>query len=323
MPRKNSNVRISSVWMQRDSVSAVRRALNFLSLLAVYGAAPAFAFPDIPLTNEHWQVRENPRVAQVAIFGDDDRRTEEQYARENNMTLAEVQNRYAATGVLTCDRSELTANLTLSNDLIVTSAHGFWGGDCEKLTKPSACTFTIKIGKVTKKARVKGLVAAGYSCPILPAKADDWAILRLETAIEGVQPYAVARDLVEEGASAVHVSAITTDGFKDGVRLPRLTKSIGNCTVHKLYRPYVTRATIFSSDCDFAAGGSGGAVLHESSSGPKLVGVSKGSNERDDQLYNALRVGKAISGPFIERDWAAYHVPLHYEFLEALLKTLK
>lgn len=109
-------------------------------------------------------------------------------------------------------------------------------------------------------------------------------------------------------------------GIQNRKLLPYKTKSISNCTAHHIYRREGI-PTIFSSDCDFSEGSSGGAILKEVSSSPVLLGISKGSNEMSDQLERSIRLGKANSGPFVEKVWAAYHIPLHGEFLKAALSA--
>lgn len=296
------------------------RLLQLLTLGAIFLPTPAFAFPDIPSTSKHPQTQE-PRIDPIAIFGDDDRRTEEQYARENNMTLAEVQDRYAATGVLTCDNSEVSASLTLANNVAVTAAHAFANSStCEIKSQPRRCKFTATIGRVKKVVRVSKLVATGFKCPQKPTNAEDWAVLKLERGLIGVRPYLVENQLIEVDAKVTSVSAISNDVFQSGRAIPYYSKTIGNCTAFKIYQSNGD-PTIFSSDCDVAGGASGGAILKDGSSWPALLGIHKMTSETREQLAEAIRSGKANSGSFVEREWAAFHVPLQGEFLKAVLSA--
>lgn len=212
MRRKNDKAQVISVGIHWDIAEAFHHALKLLSLSILLFPSLAFAFPDIPSTSKHQLTQEEPLADTIAIFGDDDRRTEEQFALENKMSLSEVQNRYAATGILTCEGSELTANLTLVNNLVVTSAHGFNSSStCEQESKPSSCTFSVKIGNVTKKQRVQKLMASGFRCPARPANGDDWAVLKLENKIEGVMPYSVTGQLVDEESRVTSVNAMARD----------------------------------------------------------------------------------------------------------------
>lgn len=138
MQRRNSNVPMRSGQVRLHFAKAVHCVLKIISLSVLLFQSSAFAFPDIQSTSKHLQSREAPLADPVGIFGEDDRRTEEKYARENKMSLSQVQNRYAATGILTCEGSELTANLTLVNNLIVTSAHGFFNEvSCKQRSRAS------------------------------------------------------------------------------------------------------------------------------------------------------------------------------------------
>jgi hypothetical protein len=98
---------------------------RILMLLMVLWSVPSVACAGLPCIGGQFKGKSSALVQPVGIFGDPDRRTEEQFAHENGIPLAEVQAHYAATGILTCGQRELTANLVLVNDLIVTSAHGF------------------------------------------------------------------------------------------------------------------------------------------------------------------------------------------------------
>lgn len=281
-----------------------------------------FAFPGAPCINKQLKDKLNPLIQPVGIFGDPDRRTEEQFAQENGMTVPEVQKRYAATGKLICAQSQLTANLVLVNNLIVTSAHAFFNFDtCAKNNDPKSCKFVVQIGNKTIESKVDNLEAIGYRCPGKLSRADDWAVLRLSNGIEGVDPYSVnANASIDDDQKVTSVNGINRDFYVGNRRMGDHVKSIGKCAAHKVYRDNGD-PIYFSSDCDGSSGSSGAAILKDSGKTPVLLGVTSNSKETAEQQSSALRRGRSNSGDFDETRWAAYHIPVRGDFLGAVLRA--
>jgi hypothetical protein len=265
----------------------------------------------------------------IAVFGADDRRTEEAYARENGMSVAEVQKRYAANGRLICDKAILNANLVLVNDLIVTSAHAFSSSEyCKKRSTPKNCSFEARLGAVKIRIGVSRLESIGFRCEKTSTEkqsmVDDWAVLRLKNELKGIVPFSISNGESMKGNSTVTaVSSINVDFFPNGKQASQFVKSIGSCLIHKLYRKSGD-VVFFSSDCDGAEGSSGSALLDDSSStAPVLLGILQGGNETGEQLTSAVRTKSPNTAEFAEDKWASYGVPLQGEFLKGVLAAVR
>lgn len=85
-----------------------------------------------------------PKVA-VALADRDPRMTEEAYAKSNGLPPGEVENRFAASGVLRCPGGSSSAQVTGARDVITTVAHAF-RDVCKPLTSPDKCTFEYYLG---------------------------------------------------------------------------------------------------------------------------------------------------------------------------------
>jgi hypothetical protein len=146
---------------------------------------------------DHDLARMTTIMQPIAVFGADDRRTEDAYARESGMSVAEVQKRYAANGRLICDKLTSNANLALVNDLIVTSAHAFFQSEhCKKRSTPKNCSFEVRVGNSLRKTKVKSIESIGFTCgknsSTRQSVDDDWAVLRLEDDLNGIVPFSIS-----------------------------------------------------------------------------------------------------------------------------------
>ncbi len=297
------------------------RIIPFVLLMSFSMFAHAFTAPC--MTNPFSKQLEG-LLQPIAIFGEPDRRTEEAYARENGMTQAEVEKRYAATGMLKCGPARLTANLVLTNNLILTSAHAFFDQKtCRKISNPKSCKFFVRNAIGTREFKIKGLESIGSNCPNNFEKTDDWAILRLTEDVAGVTPYSIdgkPSGAIDDNQKVVSINAVNLDLYTSGRKENDETKTIGNCTARKVYRTDGD-PIYFSSDCDNSPGGSGGAILRTSDSIPVLTGITRGSTESEDQVKAGKKRGVANSGDFAEAKWAAYHIPIRGKLLNALLQS--
>jgi hypothetical protein len=269
------------------------------------------------------QTTKQPLAETVAIVGEPDRRTEEEWATEHKMTLTDVQDRYAATGILSCKKLELSADLAMVDDVIVTSAHVFRDmKTCKKIEDPKDCKFTIKVGDQKQTSGLAAIIAQGFvNCPKKPS--DDWAIVRLSKKVKGVSPYVV--DPIQEidiNQEVTSVTALNIDLYRDKVRLPMHTKTMGRCLSAFIYR-VAGEAGLFSSECDGGEGQSGGAILNDDFKGPPvLLGIHRGVSETEMELHQALTRGEANKRDFDEDHWANRHVALRGTFLKTLLDAV-
>ena len=266
------------------------------------------------------------QVVRAAVIDDDDRRTEWQFSAETGIPLDRVQRTFAATGTLRCGGISVSAQLTLRADIITTVAHAFdHTRTCRRIARPHDCTFVVRVGETEFRSRVAAMVGTGYSCPRSPRPDDDWAVLRLETPIAGVEPYRPLPETVpiRAGDRVMSVANGSLDFFlKDPVTGNRsFPKTIGRCVVKKVYGLREAQS-YFSSDCDGAQGASGGSVLDWRSGEPLLMGIYVKNQETPQQLKRAIARGIPNRGAYHELRWASYHVPLRGRFLRTLRRAV-
>jgi hypothetical protein len=263
-------------------------------------------------------------ITEVAIVDENGRMTEEEYAKAKGVSLTQVQNRFAATGILNRDGYRGSAQLTADRQTITTVAHMFTDKDtCRPLNSPSSCVFTIKNGARVETIKVKELAATGFKCPELPRGADDWAVARLRRPATLANPYRVSDlDSIEPRVRVISVSAGTIDfkrrRAKDGtIEYP---KSIEECETKHLYRTF-GRPTLYTSNCDFSSGNSGGSILRETTDGDILFAISAANSEPERERTAILNGREPKSAPYKENVWTTYHVPIGGDFLNAVRRA--
>lgn len=295
---------------------SARASLIFTSFILLNSPA-AFA---INCMHKGLETQVRNMVEKVAIIeeeGEDGRRTEEEYAAENGVPVSEVQNRFAATGIIKCGKYTGTAQLTGSNDTITTVAHMFSGAsECTPGVPPESCTFTTKNGNDVQTEEISELVGKGFKCPKPPRKGDDWAVLKLRNSIKGVKPYRTPslNENINADDKVISIAGSSDDFQRADKRMGKMIfpKSIESCQVKQIY------LGLFASTCDFSGGNSGGSVLRQSESGDVLLGISKGNNESKKERENALIKNIVRREKYNEGKWATYHVPVAGEFLDTI-----
>jgi hypothetical protein len=258
-------------------------------------------------------------IHQVAVIDEDGRKTEEEYAQSKNLPLSRIQNRFAATGTLKCDKNSLTAQLTGASNVITTAAHAFEDlTNCKKRSNPEACTFTVKIGNEERTSKVSSLAARGTSCPNLPLFSDDWAVLKIDPPLTGIDFYQLpTAEEVQTEKDVIAVSAGARDFIRRDSRGRTINpKSIEDCTVKSVDRSF--GALMFQSDCDGAQGSSGGSMLANIRGQDTLLGIASYGNETASMLERALKDGRLNKGTYKKGEWATYHVPVTGRFLRAI-----
>lgn len=258
-------------------------------------------------------------IHQVAVIDENGRKTEEEYARDKNLPLNRVQNRFAATGTLKCDKSVLTAQLTGANNVITTAAHAFVDlSNCNPKSRPESCTFTVNAGNMERTSKVTSLAAKGTSCPNLPLNSDDWAVLKIEPPLADVDFYQVPTPQdIQDGRDVISVSASSDDFIRRDGRGRKINpKSIEECAIKSIDRNF--GALMYQSNCDSSRGSSGGSMLANIRGQDTLLGIHSFSNETVPMLDKALRNGTVNSGSFVKDNWATYQVPVAGKFLHAI-----
>jgi hypothetical protein len=136
----------------------------------------------------------------IAVYGDHDHRLNEaDFAASVGESKQTIHDRYAATGTLTCETYQGTAEIVLKNDTIVTAAHMFFfGTTCNVRGSAEKCVFSYTTFDGTSRTiKVKKMFDAGFKCrgipksdgADLPDPKSDWAVLKLESSVDEVTPY--------------------------------------------------------------------------------------------------------------------------------------
>lgn len=263
-------------------------------------------------------------IHKAAVVDEDGRRTEEEYAGDKVKPLSAVQNRFAPTGILKCNGSELSAQLTGATDVITTAGHGFVNTDtCRKTTSPESCTFTVKIGSDERVSKISGMVGTGFNCPTPTRPHDDWAVLKIDPPLDGINPYHLPDEPeIKEGIEVTSVSAMARDFVRIDPKTKKkiLPKTIEECRSKKAYG--IGRTVLLESNCDFGRGNSGGSLLRTINGKDVLVAISVGNRESEEQLRKAERRGTPNTGPYKIDEWATFHVPLNSRFLDTVKKAV-
>lgn len=266
-------------------------------------------------------------VAIVDEYDEEGRYTEEEYATKRGLSVADVQNRFAATGVITCGRYTGSAQLTVTNETITTSAHIFGGCDPDpSRVPPKACTFTTKKGNDIQTRKISEVVENGFKCPSKPRKGEDWAVLKLQRPIERVKPYllpSVSDFYIKPGDRVISVAATSADFER---RAPKtgnksLPKSIEDCQIGTDYYWNGT-LNLFDSTCDISFGASGGSILRASERGDVLLGIHVGMNNKDKDSKNARNNDLVRGENYSAGTFYSFHVPVDGEFLKAIERAI-
>jgi hypothetical protein len=276
-------------------------------------------------------------IVKVAVYGTaEHRKTEQELADATGEKVGDIHERYSSTGTLVCAGNEGSAQVTLKNNIITTAAHMFFEEKtCKRIASPSDCVLTLKsLSGAEQKIKVKEQVkdGMGFKCPTIPTGDLDWAVLRLDGAATGVQPYTV-EELPGKGlaeGTAVTLVAHSIDFWrKDSSGNKVFPKHIQrNCHITKVYGAW--EPGMYKGDCDATGFSSGGSILVEGAKGPILSAIFSGQNETREQEYQSLNreekdskgrlTGKGVPNiaPYNLDTWSGYYVAVTGNFLRAI-----
>jgi hypothetical protein len=238
-----------------------------------------------------------------------------------------MQNRYSPTGKIICEGLSQSAysgihftgsaQLSLKNNLITTVGHILIdtnNGRCIPKSRAENCKFIIKTGEF----RVEKLIGTGITCPHKTAVENDWAVMKLKTAIVDIEPYPVDEDKISK--LKVHDLIVTVAhsvDFKSPGPTQTGPKHFSECTVLNLYGGATSDA--MSSACGCSEGCSGGSLLSPESR-PSLLGIWTASMETLAQARRAQAAGSPNVVHWEEDGNGSYYRLLTDDFLEALIR---
>src|ERR1700712_878309 len=67
-----------------------------------------------------------PPYSPVVVFGNDSRRTADDFAAEHHVDLAELRRDHSASGLIECGDAHGAGQLTMSSNVVTTAAHVFY-----------------------------------------------------------------------------------------------------------------------------------------------------------------------------------------------------
>lgn len=282
----------------------------------------------------------------AAVIDNPDRVTLTAWAAAEGLATDIVEDRYAATGVVTCSWEDpewgprhtfASAQLTIAADLITLSGHTFTDPiTCEPKAAATQCQFTITDQGVEQTSPLSEILGTGIHCGpeggsrVFDRMIGDWAVARLEHPLSAT-PYEIDPTAGGAVAPSEPVLSVThsQDYFTlaaDGTMLH--PKTIGACRVRDLLRRFGAIA-YFTTDCDGAQRSSGGSILAAGGDGPpKLIAIWAASSEGRPLLDEAVariveagvyRDDLANTGTYEVNAWSSRHIPIAGEFLSVLL----
>jgi peptidoglycan hydrolase-like protein with peptidoglycan-binding domain len=257
-------------------------------------------------------------VNMASLFGDDERRTEAEYARDHKFSLKEVRKRYAASGAIICKgfgerrsrRSVLYASgqLTGRSNIVTTTAHTIIDKNARLMGRLENCVFETRVNGRTVSSPLTSDYIAGFKDDRDSHFAGfDWAVIRLRDELP-VEPYGINDNLQPlfgwlEVANVVKVANFNFDNWgKSRARV----KSIADCVIKPETVAWSTGVRGLRTDCDIAPGNSGGAVLSEVSGKPMLIGIMVGTTatsfktRKEFDLQNDYNIGALMEGEFLQ-----------------------
>jgi hypothetical protein len=225
-------------------------------------------------------------ITQVLVFGKNSRRSAEDFAAAEKLSVKDVKRTHAASGLVECGEAHGAGQLTVVGNVITTAAHVFY--DEKGALRGSSCTFAIELNGQPIRVPVDlTSVKAGSTNPYAFPAVHDWAVAKLTKTIADATPYQLS-DSVQAQAPVEFVARGHID-WGDGRRM-----SMEACQLHDQLSVGQEGTREFSFDCETGDGASGGAVL---------MG--------DDQMQlGAILVGWRSNKPYR----AVPFSPTHYNF---------
>ena len=279
----------------------------FILYVASLSSANAFTLPNSACmkTTFNTCLTEFHQIA--LITAEDNRMTVAEYAKENHIDPTEVGAAYEATGLLTCDKYAVTANIVGDSHVLVTAGHAFFNEDCSE-RKVSQCFFSLKFGDTKKylvdsTSLISGLCRKDVpnSSPVKPNTDlhEDWASIRLKESAP-VKPYSFpAADLKITPNTPVRMVSAMQGNF----RVKRV-KTVQECMIRDMERNIFVS---LETDCNEGPFASGAAqfALDSDPLGRNLIAINLGDqvNLKEGSGYNPdflYAKSIAISGEFRE-----------------------
>lgn len=216
-----------------------------------------------------------------------------------------VKKRLSGVQVLQCRNIRITALIVGAPDIVVTAAHAWF--DRSGYRKPTtACGIVVHHDGYTRMHPIKinSVVTGDFRYgPIETNSPQDWAVMRLQTPVQGVEPIALPSEdwAGPKDDETVVLATGPQINFPVQTNATRLAET---CAIRRVI-DYGRGPALIKTDCDTGIGASGGAYLANLATGkPVLVGLQSanrgetGCEGYDEKLCFAL--GVPIAGKLRE-----------------------
>lgn len=211
--------------------------------------------------------------------------------------------RYAATGMVICNGTYSTAQLTVRNNLVTTAAHAFFDARGKSRGDLSQCEFTIAIGGQRHKIAIDAdTLRVGSRDPYAVSPVHDWAVVRLAEDVPGAEPYALGTP-GPVGTSVFMLAHRHRGWVHDG------SKAIEACAIRIMQAVDAKSAREIAIDCSAGEGASGSAIMLQGST-RAMIGIYIGWRSTHPETSGPfssthMNFGVAIEGPFRDAILAA------------------
>lgn len=201
-----------------------------------------------------------------------------------------VRQAYGASGRIMCPFNEASAFLIHRSDIVVTARHVIYP---EKVMNSYAgrmainrCGFEVSDGKdsVWYSVDIKSFRKSEAEQRSTTDRFD-WIVMKLATPVVGFQPYRLPSKHPAIGEKIKTVS-IRQDGFRPDGWHDRI---IADCSIRALDAIDKKPASGLRTDCSWARGASGGALLRETENGPEALGIMSSTTSLSCERYDRTR----------------------------------
>lgn len=233
--------------------------------------------------------------AGAVTITNDARATIPDFAKRTGHDAALYETRYAATGIVNCDGTYSTGQLTVRGDIVTTAAHAFYDQAGRFRGHPDSCVFSITAGGVHHSVPIVfRTLRVGSKAPYRVSPVYDWAVARLARTVPGAKPYRIGAGA--PGAPIVMLAHRHRGWVHDG------RKAIENCILRVAHRVDTRNPREIGIDCSAGEGASGSALMLRGAT-TSIVGIYVGWRSVHPARSGPfspthMNFGVALEGPF-------------------------
>lgn len=267
-----------------------------LCLVCLAGFKPSLgqAYPNVNCKKSQFD-RISDFVQKTKVFGTDDRKTFDEYAALQGKPVSVIEKKFQATGILDCEGSQSTAQLTESNSVITFSRHIFKDADCKDIPDRSSreCVFYTHDGSGWNVSHALDMKSLKMGECVSNSSENDWAVMKLKRPAKGIKPYkAISADEISSPVTVLNPAAFSGDFSVNG-EYPRI---INECSITQI--ELYARTT-----CDTGRGASGSAnLVDDGNNGLSLVAIAIGTGTLNTKDVN---ISAPLKGEFYNAVMAA------------------